>query len=95
MQLQFTIGSLYKEWDIEMVVTVNEHELTFIERLVHSEYRKEIPGRRLSVIDIALFEDVAGAFKERLDDFLMERHEKGALTIDSLKRLCELHRIKY
>ena len=95
MQLQFTIGSLYKEWDIEMVVTVNEHELTFIERLVHSEYRKEIPGRRLSVIDIALFEDVAGAFKERLDDFLMERHEKGALTIDSLKRLCERHRIKY
>ena len=95
MQYFFNIGSLYKDWDIEMVITVSEHELTFTERLVRPDYRKEIQGRRLSILDIPLFENVVGEFKERLDDFLTERHEKGKLTIDSLKRLCERHRIKY
>lgn len=95
MQHYFTIGTLYKEWNIDIVVNVSENELTFTEHLDHPEYRKDIPGRRLSILDIPHFEEVAGAFKECLDDFLTERHEKGTLTIDSLKRLCERYRIKY
>ncbi len=95
MKYSFTIGRLYKVWDVEMIVSTEDNKLTFSEHLVHPEYRKEIWGRSLSVLDIPSFEEAVGVFVGCLDEFLAERYEKGLLTIDSMKRLCELHRIKY